>query len=402
VSKKILIVTEVFYPEDFVINDLVSDWIDAGFELEILTRVPSYPKGVVFPGFKNRIFQNSSFKGAKVNHIPFFPGYQKSRLKKLLNYFNFIIYSFWFLVFKGRNFETVFIYQTGPLSNAFSVTILKKIFKWRTIIWSQDLWPETVYAYGIKETKITRLLLNGLVKFIYKRCDIILVSCRGFIPRIKKYTPDAYFEWIPNWSLTESKGDEKGVELPGKFNFTFAGNVGKVQNLDMLVQGFKEVNKNYSNVYFNIIGDGSYLLELKERVRSEEINNIIFHGRKAVELMPSYFAASDVLVLSLVDSPIYEIMIPSKFQAYLNAGKPIFSAISGELNALVNDFDIGYTAIPNDVNSIKTGFESFLNMDSLKLKKLSVNSKELEKTYFDKQKTISRLSEILLKDANRN
>lgn len=400
-SKKILIVTEVFYPEDFVINDLVAEWIDNGVELEILTRIPSYPKGVKFPGFKNRILQKSIYKGAKVNYIPFIPGYQKSGLKKLLNYFNFMFLSFWFLIFKGRKFETIFIYQTGPLSNALSVTFLKRIFKWRIIIWSQDLWPETVYAYGLKETKITRLFLNGLVKFIYKRCDTILVSCRGFIPRIKKYAPAASFEWIPNWSLIEGESSTS-IKLPGKFNFTFAGNIGKVQNLYMLVKAFSEVSKTNEYVHFNIVGDGSYFQELKEKVSSEKILNITFHGRQPVGLMPSYFASSDVLVLSLVASPIYEIMIPSKFQAYLNAGKPILSAISGELNDLVNDFNIGFTATSSDVNSIKQSFESFLAADQAKLNQFSVNSKELEKTYFDKQKTISRLTEILLKDATRS
>lgn len=392
--KKILVVTEVFYPEDFVINDLVSSWIKEGKQIEVLTRIPSYPLGSTFPGFKNRPYQKSYFKKALVHHIPFIKGYQKSGFKKLLNYVNYVFFSFWFLLFKGRRYEKIFIYQTGPLSNAFNVAFLKKIFKWKVIIWSQDLWPETVYAYGIKETKFTKFFLNTLVKFIYKRCDKILVSCNGFIPRIKQYAPDKSFEWIPNWTLVDGQGSPN-KSLPGKFNFTFAGNIGKVQNLSMLVKGFKTISDNNAEVFFNIIGDGSFLKELQQEVKDYNIKNIVFHGRQPVETMTDYFASSDVLVLSLVKSPIYEIMIPSKFQAYLHAEKPIFSIVSGELNRLVDEFGIGFTAEPEDIDSISQGFKSLVNLNSEDLLQLGVNSSQLESKYFDKQKTIRRIFKII-------
>ena len=36
-SKKILIVTECFYPEEFKINDLALSWKNKGYEVDILT-----------------------------------------------------------------------------------------------------------------------------------------------------------------------------------------------------------------------------------------------------------------------------------------------------------------------------------------------------------------------------
>lgn len=391
--KKTLVITEVFYPEDFVINDLVAIWAKEGKEIEVLTRIPSYPKGVAFDGFKNSIFQKSAYKGVKVHHIPFVRGYQKSGLKKILNYFNYIFFSFWFLLFKGRCYDRIFIYQTGPLTNAFSTALLKRIFKWNIIIWSQDLWPETVYAYGIKETKLIRFFLNRLVRFIYKQCDEILVSCKGFIPKIERYVSDKSFHWIPNWTLVEGKGTNQ-INFLGDFNFTFAGNVGKVQNLENLVIAFDKVVQIFPKVYFNIVGDGSNLENLKKIVAERNIKNIIFHGRKPIEVMPDYFESSDVLVLSLVDSPIYEIMIPSKFQAYLHAQKPIFSIVSGELNTLVEEYQIGITASPNDINSITNGFISFIELSPTVQKNMTKKSIKLEAIYFDKVKTIEKLTAI--------
>ena len=53
IVKKALVLCEVFHPEDFLINDLVQEWEKKGYELEVLTRVPSYPFGKVYNGYKN-------------------------------------------------------------------------------------------------------------------------------------------------------------------------------------------------------------------------------------------------------------------------------------------------------------------------------------------------------------
>jgi len=48
-SKKILIVTECFYPEEFKINDIALSWKDKGYDVDVLTLTPTYPLGKVFP-----------------------------------------------------------------------------------------------------------------------------------------------------------------------------------------------------------------------------------------------------------------------------------------------------------------------------------------------------------------
>mgnify|MGYP006410605507 FL=1 len=54
-NKKILIVTECFYPEEFKINDIALSWKDKGFEVSVITLIPTYPLGRVFPNYKNNL-----------------------------------------------------------------------------------------------------------------------------------------------------------------------------------------------------------------------------------------------------------------------------------------------------------------------------------------------------------
>lgn len=390
-KKKALIITEVYFPEDFLINDLVSLWNKEGYELEVLTRNPSYPYGKVLTGYKNKLYQKECINGVVIHRFFVIPGYQKSTIIKIFNYFNYIFWSFWILLFIGKRYDRVFIYQTGPLTNALTITFYKKVFKFKIAIWSQDLWPETVYAYGIKKTKIIDFILKCIVKYIYKRCDIIYVSCKGFKERLEFYVPEKKIEWVPNWPLINGSSVEKEF-LPGAFNFTFAGNIGKVQNLDNVILGFKNISINFPNAYLNIIGDGSHLETLKSLVSKENIQNINFTGRKSLKQMPAYFSKSDVLIISLVDVPLYEIMIPSKFQTYLTASKPIFAIMKGEVELMVKEYDLGMSVSPSDVVSIEKSFMKFLSLSDNQLALFSNNSKSLLEDHFDKEKIIKSIS----------
>lgn len=396
-AKKTLIIGEAFYPEDFLINDLVTEWEKANLKFEVLTRTPSYPYGKVYQGYKNKIYQTTYFNTIKIHRFPVIQGYQKSTFIKIINYFSFVFWSFWVVLFIGKRFDKVFIYQTGPLTLATAGIVLKKLYGAEITIWSQDLWPETVYAYGFRQTKLLSFLLNSFVKWIYKNCDNILVSCEGFIARLRQYvSPEKEIVFIPNWSLLKYNPQEK-KNLPGRFNFTFAGNIGKVQNLENIVLGFSKFVVDYPDVYLNIIGDGSFLPELKKIVSEKKIANVNFTGRKPLNEMSDYYKASDVLILSLKDTLLYEIMIPSKFQAYLSAQKPIFALFNGEVRNLVEKYHIGLGANPSDIKDISQGFKKFLQLSGDEVESFSKNASDLLYSVFNREKIIERINNIVWK-----
>lgn len=392
-TKKALVIGEAFYPEDFLINDLVREWEKGHYEVEVLTRAPSYPFGKVYEGYRNRIYQTTYFNTVKVHRFPVWQGYDKSTLIKILNYFSFVFWSFWVILFIGRRFDRVFIYQTGPLTLATAGVLMKKFFRAKVTIWTQDLWPETVYAYGFKKSRWLSFCLDHFVGWVYRNCDHILVSCKGFIDRIHRYVPDKEIVFVPNWPLMEyvPKGKQS---LPGKFNFTFAGNIGKVQNLENIVLGFSRCSKKHSDVFLNIIGDGSYMTGLKNLVGREGICNVNFTGRKPLSEMSDYYEASDVLIISLKDIPLYEIMIPSKFQAYLATHKPIFAVFKGEVKRMVEEYQLGIVAHPSDIEEISGGFEKFLNLSKEQMEGFAEHSSYLLDTVFDRNKIIEIINTL--------
>ena len=214
--------------------------------------------------------------------------------------------------------------------------------------------------------------------------------------RIKRYAPQKEIIFVPNWSLMEYNPQRK-VTLPGRYNFTFAGNVGKVQNLENVVRGFGLFVKQHPEACLNIIGDGSYLNDLKSIVEKEAIPNVNFTGRIPLVEMSDYYNASDVLIISLKDVPLYEIMIPSKFQAYLSTRKPIYAIFNGEVRSMVEKYGIGLGAEPTNIEDIATGFANFLILPESEKQRMADNASYLQEQIFDKWKVIDLINKIVWK-----
>ncbi|WP_278602549.1 hypothetical protein [Alistipes indistinctus] len=137
--EKALMLTEVFHPEDFLINDLTRQWEKNGYDFEVLTRAPSYLYGKVYEEYKNRIYQTTFFNTIKIHHSPVLQGYQRSVFIKILNYLSFVFWSVCIVLSIGRRFDRVFIFQTVLLTLATAGILMKKLFGAKVTIWTQDM-----------------------------------------------------------------------------------------------------------------------------------------------------------------------------------------------------------------------------------------------------------------------
>lgn len=398
-SKTTLILAERFFPEEFLINSLAESWQSQGYKFEVLTQEPSYPYGKIkfFEGYKNYLYKRTYWNEIVVHRVFTIQGYKQSKFLKALNYLNFVILGTICILFSGRKYQTVFIYQTGPLTMALPATLLKKIFNFRVVIWTQDLWPDGVYEYGVKKRWYISSLLDLIVRSVYRNCDHILVSCEGFIAKLKKYTPRE-ITFIPQWSnfnidRIEFSGDR--LLTPDKFHFTFAGNISRHQNLENVISGFTLFASNRDDVCLNIIGDGYHLDVLKKMVAERNIKNIVFYGRKPLNMMPDFLHQSNALVISLLGTPLLELFIPSKFPSYLPFGKPIVCLMNGAVKDFVTNAAIGVHGDPNDANAISKAFEQAFSLSENDRMHIAERSENLLKQKFNKQKLIQRISNFV-------
>ncbi|MBC8198440.1 MAG: glycosyltransferase family 4 protein [Desulfobacteraceae bacterium] len=394
-TDSVLIITERFHPEEFGINDLAQAWQAKGYEVAVLTQTPSYPFDKVYEGYRNKLFQAEKWKGIKIYRVLSLMGYKKGVILKVLNYLCFAFFASLVAMFTGRKYNSVFVYHIGPLTQTIPAILIKKIFGNKFYIWTLDIWPDSVYAYGFKKRALYEKLLDSFVRAAYKNCETVFVSCKGFKRKIQKYVPDIKIIFSPQWAPDDLVFDNviPHESLKEGFNFTFAGNIGKVQNLENVIRGFALVMESRNRIRLNIIGDGSNLETLKDIVKEEKIANVYFWGRKPLKEMPRWFEGSDVLIISLIDEPIFSLTVPAKFQAYLASNKPIYCVMKGEVADLVTNNKVGFVAQPNNIDNIKAGFENFLNTPPKELKLFENNMKSLLCNEFDRNKIIQQMTE---------
>ena len=391
-GKKILILCDRFYPENFIINDMAPEFKDRIGDIEVLTQNPSYPYGKVsmFENYKNRFFSTSTWQGISVRRIFTIQGYRKSVFLKILHYLNFVFLCTIYLVLFGWRYKSIFIFQTGPLIQAIPAVISKKLYHQKIAIWTLDLWPDAVYASGFKKSKILSILLNNIVHFIYSNCNTIFVSSRKFTSRISEFTELKKLIFMPQWPVGSFTSTNKEKILEEQyFHFTFAGNIARTQNLEIIINSFAEASKSNSMIRLNIFGDGSNLDYLRNLVEKEKFPHIFFGGRLPQDNINTILNQSDVLIISLKPDPLFDLYMPLKFSSYLKARKPIFAIMNGDVKTMVEQYEIGITSNPSHAEEIKDGFLNFVNSNQDKLNKYSENTEGLLNLLFDRDKIIN-------------
>jgi hypothetical protein len=411
---KVLVVVERFYPEDFLVNDLVAEWMRQGMEVEVLTQVPSYPFDRIYAGYTNKRFQTTvedlgGGKGPKVivHRVSTIFGYNRSVKRKILNYLHFGWRTMWWALWHGRRYERVFIYHTAALTMAMAAIPMRRIWRRPVAIWTQDLWPDAVWGYGFKPSRFKEWLLNSFVWIIYAQCNRIAVSCPGYVARIREIC-GREAEFIPQWDVDSCAASiSRPVQESDRSKplvFIFAGNLGVPQNLENDIEGFLQAG--LENVELWLVGGGVMLEPLKDKYEAKAGGRIRFCGRQPRSQMRKWYAQADALIISLTDA--YKLTLPGKFQSYLKTGKPLLGFISGATRLFIDGEPVpgvevgescgrlGWTAAPDEVDEIASAYRKMA--ESIRNGQGNVfgeNCRRLSEKLFERGKQIERLRELM-------
>lgn len=391
--KRILVVTETFFPETFLINDLVRQWQKDGYAVDILTQWPSYPEGKIYPEYKNKYYVKEPWGTSTIHRFKLVEGYKESKIRKILNYWTFVRVGTKIAKKIGGDYDHILVHQTGPLTLALPAVAIRKKYGTPITIWTFDIWPDAVYAYGFPRIKPINWFLTRIINKVYGSCDNIMVSSKKFAETIGKYVPDKKIEYAPNWLIPEESVRSELRLDPCKFNFTFAGNISISQNLKNVVKGFAKAK--IEGTVLNIVGDGSGSAALKEFIEKNNIDNVILRGRFPYNQVLDILNQSDALVLSLIADEGIEKTEPFKLQSYLTAGKPILGIIRGSGREIISEEDLGICADPEDINDIAMKFGDAVEFSRENALKIKNNSARLLKTRFNKETIINQINNIV-------
>ncbi|MDO8263081.1 MAG: glycosyltransferase family 4 protein [Gallionella sp.] len=352
---RVLLVSQYFWPENFRINDLARELVERGHHVTVLTGKPNYPSGKVFAEFKSAPNAFGDYFGASVCRVPMLAR-GTGGLRLMLNYLSFVVGASVFAPVRllGKRFDVVFVFEPSPITVGLPAILLGKLKHAPVILWVQDLWPDTLVAVNAVTSHRLLAAVGSMVRFIYKRCVLVLGQSHGFLDRIAAYCDDtAKIRYFPNWAedapATADVTPAPEIPLKGDtFDILFAGNIGEAQDFPAILDAI-ELLKSRAEIRWIIVGDGRRSDWLRIEIARRGLDQcVLMLGWFPLDRMPSFYARADALLVSLRADPVFALTVPSKVQSYLMGGVPVLGMLDGEGAEVIRKAKAGLTCAAGD------------------------------------------------------
>ncbi len=389
---KILVVSQHYWPEPFPSTDLCEALASRGHKVHVITDVPNYPMGIVYPEYRRGKRRKEYRNGVRI-YRTFTVERRNNILFRLLNYYSFSISSARFTRKLKADYDVVLAIQSSPIMMVRAALAYAKRCNKKTAFYTMDLWPASLAAGGVGENSPIYKLFFRVSEKLYKRADRILITSRMFRGYLQENfcIADEKIGYLPQYASAQFDGVSQSSEKD-RVDLMFAGNVGAAQSLTTVLEA-ADILRDEPRLRFHIVGDGSELENLQQLAKDKQLDNVIFHGRKPPEEMPRYYAMADAMMVTLTADPFIGMTLPAKVQSYMAAGKPILAAANGEVPQVLKDAGCGYCAPAEDAAAFAQAMRQF--MDCPEKEKLGKNARNYYQTYFTREKFIAKLEQEL-------
>jgi glycosyltransferase involved in cell wall biosynthesis len=392
---KILVVCQYFYPEQFRVSDICFELVKEGHKVTVLTGLPNYPSGIVDKRYKSFQNRNEEINGVHVIRS-WLLGRGKGTKGLALNYISFALSSTVKAMFMKKDFDLILVYQLSPVTMALPGILLKKLTKKPLILYSHDLWPESIASAGISTDSVIYRVLLKISKWIYRSADQILTSSKMF---------EGYFQntlgiheriiHLPVYAEALFENIRVKEKMNDFLDLVFAGNIGEMQSVETIVLAANELKENH-NIKFHIVGDGSSKGKCEELAEKFGLKNIVFYGQHPITDMPKFYEMADAFLITLKANEVISYTLPNKVQSYLAAGKPVIGSINGETQLVINNANCGLCCSAENYSGLADIIRQFVN-EKDKQETYGINARSYYDQNFSKVKYMERLNKLLQK-----
>lgn len=400
---RILLISQYFWPETFIVNDLAKKLVSKGHIVTVATGKPNYPDGVIYNGYSAKGTQSEFYSDTiEVLRVPIYPRGEGGAKKLILNYLSFVLMGLWHFpkMLKGKQFDAIIVFAPSPITQVIPAIFLKWIKRAHLAVWVQDLWPESLSATGFVKNKGVLKLVGLIVRGIYFFCDTLLLQSRAFFAPTLRYTNADKLVYFSNSIDTSSAPASSTLpvelqrELESNFSVVFAGNLGTAQSLDSVVEAARLL-KDEPDLKLILVGSGSMAKWVMEQKILYHLDNLILAGRFPMDTMPEIFSRSSALLVSLKDEEIFSYTVPSKVQAYLAAGRPIIASLRGEGAQVIDESGAGLTCQPGNGQALADAILTLKSSSAEQLKAMGNAGRDYFNEHYDMDNQTDRLIEIL-------
>lgn len=240
---------------------------------------------------------------------------------------------------------------------------------------------QDIFPYNLKLSKqlpvemITFPLLRKLQNMAYESVDSLITISDDMK---RTLVDDGVFQdkidVIYNWSYEDIPISLENIEnehicrLPmdcNKFNVVYAGNIGRMQNVELIAKVARFI-KNDNSIHFFIIGDGANKLYVEKITNN--LPNVTVLPMLEAKYAESIYAQADLNVIPLNKGGI-KTALPSKTATILRTNKPVMFCIDrgSKFESIMNKVDGVYFSDCNKILEAKNIIYEVKNREKVEI-----------------------------------
>lgn len=234
----------------------------------------------------------------------------------------------------------------------------------------QDVWPDNAVQSGlIKEKSLLYKYFEIWQQAVYKKSDKMICISDDMKEFIKsKGISEKKINVIYNWGYSDETVDIPWSEnlfvkkynlSHDKFYAIYAGNIGRMQNVELVIRAAEKLDSN-TNIQFLIIGDGVYKENIEKEVKEKNLSNVTMLPLQDSKLATSIYSAAGVNIIPLVSGGI-KTALPSKTGVCLACGRPVIFCFDKQsaFDKICEKYESGSCVSSTDENELANAIFSY-------------------------------------------
>lgn len=367
----ILFLTDNFPPE---VNAPASrtfehaqEWQKEGHQVTIITCAPNFPKGKVFEGYRNRLWQTEWMDGIRVIRVWTFITANEGFLRRIIDYISFMVSATLAAPFTNK---VDIVIGTSPqfftVCGAYLVSRMKRV---PFIFELRDLWPESIKAVGAMNDSLAIKILERIEMFLYKKATAIITVTHSFKNNlIERGIEKEKIHVVTNGvDLSRFGPIPRDAALARELGITkcfvagYIGTHGMAHGLETLLDTAEMFqNEGQDDVRLLFLGDGARKSALKEDASHRNLRNVIFIDSVPKADVVRYWSLLDASIIHLRNTSLFSTVIPSKMFESMGMGIPILHGVPGESAGIIEREGVGIVFPPGNPVALHAALTTFM------------------------------------------
>jgi glycosyltransferase involved in cell wall biosynthesis len=386
---KVLFLADNFPPEKNAQASRVYEracyWVKWGHDVTVLTSVPNFPEGRVYPGYRNAWYQTEQMSGINITRVKTFIAPNSGTLARVLDFLSYMITAFVAGLLQPR--PDVLAASTPQFFAAVAGCAVAWVRRIPFVMEVSDLWPDSIIAVGAMKQSFALRMIEKLELLMYRKATRIVTLTSAFKDNlVRRGVPAAKIDVVINgvdlsryapMQENRSLAAELGI-ADDEFVVGYIGTHGMAHALGNVLDA---AAISEPKIRYLFVGGGSERQQLVIKAQQRGLTNVTFVPAQPKDRMPAFWSLCDVALVHLRNTPLFQMVIPSKIFEAMGMGLPIVLACpAGEASDIVLREEAGLCVPAEEPNALASAVQALARRPDV-LRTLAMNSRAAAPRY---------------------